>query len=241
MQPFLLTINYHYTTLYKALSHTAQCCASPASQPGSAALVGSTKLCSCAARLAHCGEHISLGSRALAAKGCLKLPETGDVRALEPDGMGRQQCPHPVQCPGTSILPTVEGRRNTNPATGLSGLSNTSCSNPWGSGNQQPPDVPGSPAGEWKWLKLKTGYQLVPTRLPHSSDGSLLPTVRGPHSTKLRTLSLAQVEATLQRDPNAPPGPQRKGTQPMLADENTGTKLCCLPFSYCLPGPSQAS
>lgn len=57
---FFLTINYQHRTLWEAHWQTATCCASPASlglQHGWEETVG------CPTRLAHSGEHISLGPR----------------------------------------------------------------------------------------------------------------------------------------------------------------------------------
>lgn len=51
---------------------------------------------------------------------------------------GGQRCPHPARCPGSGILPRAESGSYTDPAPGLSGLSKTSCPNPWSSAISSP-------------------------------------------------------------------------------------------------------
>lgn len=50
----------------------------------------------------------------------------------------RQQGLHPAWSPGSSVLPRVESKRCTDLATGLSGLSKTSCPNPFSPGISSP-------------------------------------------------------------------------------------------------------
>lgn len=110
---FLQTINYYL--------HTVQCCISP-DCPGLQHRVG--------------GLHCELPH--WAAEGGLEAPGTGELRAGALTAWGSRWRPHPARCPGSSILPTAEGRRYTDLATGLKGLSKTSCLNPWGPGVSSP-------------------------------------------------------------------------------------------------------
>lgn len=126
----------------------------------------------------------------------LKSEQAGD-----PGSSGKQAVPTRSTEPRKRHLPTAEGRRSPNPATGLSGLSKTSYPNPWGARNQEPPGVPGCPAGAGTWLKLKSGHHPDPTGLLLSPAGRPPSAARGPCRPKERTPNHAEI--TMQMDSNA--------------------------------------
>lgn len=126
----------HHTALYEAFSRTAQCRASPAG-------LGrqhwrEERNCAAAPANRHAaGSTFPWDQGSWLHKAACRSPGRG----LPPDHMGKSAVPAP--CAGSSILP-MEDRWSTDPGTCLCGLSKTSCPNPWGPGNQQSPDVPGS-------------------------------------------------------------------------------------------------
>ena len=107
-----------------------------------------------------------------------------------------QQCLHPAWSPGGSVLPRVESKRCTDLATGLSGLSKTSCPNPWSPGISSPQMS----------LEASRGVEMAETAawLSTGSYGISIVFLQeaaahcwGPLGLKLRTLGLTQMETTL--------------------------------------------